>query len=90
MKETRYENYRVTVNVDLWLCSGANAHDNALRRCQEVCNAIKRHVDDVESAIVEFDAVEICSLCDYPWELDEAGVPACCDAAIAEHKKATP
>ena len=34
MKETRYENYRVTVNVDLWLCSGANAHDNALRRCQ--------------------------------------------------------
>ena len=57
-------------------------------RCKEMADQIRRHVDNVRSAEVDYDTEEICSRCGYTWELDEFGVPACCDKAIEEHESA--
>jgi hypothetical protein len=36
-------------------------------RCNEIAEQIKRHVDNVGSAFVEFDQGAVCDHCGYPW-----------------------
>lgn len=56
------------------------------RRCKEIIDQIKRHVDEVGRMEIDYDTEETCSHCKLTWELDENGVPVCCDKAIEEHE----
>jgi len=64
-------------------------------RCEEIVNDIKRHVDNVKHASVEYDTNEVCSHCDREWEESQddsdpdfpKGCPYCCNAAMEEWKK---
>ena len=100
MKVTREGNFRVIVtprspgDYGFAHISGQKWDEGEERRaCEEVADQIRRHVDGLPSASfnrsrgvdVECDTVEVCSFCGYEWELDENGVPACCDKAVAEH-----
>ena len=58
-----------------------------MRRCDDIADQIKRHVDEVDSVEVNYDVEHTCSHCKYEWEVDENGTPICCDEAIAEHEK---
>jgi hypothetical protein len=54
------------------------------RRCDEIAEEIKRHVDNVGSVEVECDAEDICSHCGQEWEADGIGCPTCCEKAEQE------
>lgn len=60
------------------------------RRCKEIMEQVKRHVDEVQYVHIDYDAHEHCSFCGYVWDIDEQGVPLCCDEAVLEHEKLTP
>lgn len=57
------------------------------RRCMGMVDQIKRHVDEVDNAYVDYDTEEVCSHCGYEWDENEDGEPLCCDNAIAEYKQ---
>jgi hypothetical protein len=57
------------------------------RRCDDIVDQIKRHVDEVGDVSVDFDTESVCSHCGREWEEDENGEPVCCDSAIAEHNQ---
>lgn len=46
---------------------------------------ILRHVDGVASVIIH--APLVCSHCRYTWDVDETGLPQCCDKAQEEFRK---
>lgn len=55
------------------------------RRCNDIADEIKRHIDNVGYVNVEFDKEEKCSFCGYGWEVDEeTKEPLCCQKAIDE------
>ena len=64
-------------------------------RCERIAAEVKRHVDDVHSAHVEFDQQEVCEHCGYPWtEVSADYNGGCCekdqeshDAILAELEK---
>jgi hypothetical protein len=60
-----------------------------IRRCEEIKEQIKRHVDGVGHVEIDFDAEEKCSHCGYGWEVDESGLPQCCEKAQNEFEKPT-
>jgi len=53
-----------------------------MRRCQDIAQAIKRHVDCVEYINVEWDVEIVCSHCGEEWEDD----PVCCNEAVDERE----
>lgn len=55
------------------------------RRCDEMVDQIKRHVDNVDNAYVDWDAEITCSHCGSDWI--GAGGPNCCEEAIAEYNQ---
>jgi Mg-chelatase subunit ChlI len=54
------------------------------RRCDEIAEQIKRHVDNVDSVEVEYDEEFTCSHCGQEWQVDGIGCPICCDKAEQE------
>lgn len=59
-----------------------------LNRCKDIADQIKRHVDDVDSVEVDYDAEEpVCSHCNLDWDIDEDGCPTCCNKAIEEFEQ---
>jgi hypothetical protein len=51
------------------------------QRCEEIAQQIKRHVDNVASARVEYDEEPVCSHCGRDWtEESSAYNGGCCDA----------
>jgi len=57
--------------------------------CQRIVTAVRRHIDDVADASVDWDVV--CSFCGSDWEEEERGdcncpigMPVCCEKAIEE------
>lgn len=57
------------------------------RRCEDMVEEIKRHVDNVAGVEVEYDTEEVCGHCGYEWIVDEDGTPNCCDEAIKEYNE---
>lgn len=52
-------------------------------RCNEIIAEIKRHVDNVDGACVEFDETYVCSHCGSPWtEKSSTFNGGCCDEDI--------
>lgn len=55
-------------------------------RCNEIANAIKRHVDNVYSAEVKFDKGYVCGHCGKDWTEDSTEYNGgCCDADEANN-----
>jgi hypothetical protein len=79
------------------LIAGSDAQIEAEyhERCEEIASEIRRHVRNVAWIHIEHDTEEICSFCNYRWEVstDDAdpefpkGCPLCCEAAISEWKE---
>jgi hypothetical protein len=108
MKKTTKSNFRVVVGPrrlgDYGFCSMSDRliHGDDVEkinslykeRCEEIVDQIRRHVDNVGDASVEYDTNVVCSHCGRDW--DESpddtdpyfpkGSPYCCDAAITEWK----
>jgi len=55
--------------------------------CEEIARQVKRHIDGVGYVAVVWDSREVCSFCGYDWEVDENGVPLCCEKAVEEYKE---
>lgn len=80
----RLGNYGSVRTSDNFLRTEQQVEKDYQRRCDEIVEQIKRHVDDVDSANVEYDSDPVCSLCGSPWEQDENGMPLCCEKAEKE------
>jgi hypothetical protein len=58
----------------------ANIEKDYIDRCEEMIEQIKRHVDDVDSAYVEFDQEFVCEFCGRDWTEDsDTYNGGCCD-----------
>lgn len=85
-KKTIRENIRVEVLPDFgW---STKTEDQQIRIAQDISSQIKRHVDDVQSAHPDWDSKEICTDCNYEWEVDNEGRPVCCEKAQKEWDQA--
>lgn len=74
----------IRVSDNFWGNKPEQIEKDYIARCEEIKDQIKRHVDNVRSVEIDYDTQEICSHCGYEWELDEDGVPTCCNKAIEE------
>lgn len=91
-QKTRYENYRVVIEPrglgnfgsismsDGLICSSEEDRQRRYReRCQEIVEDVKRHVDNVGLAHVDFDTVKECEHCGWAWtESDSTYNGGCC------------
>jgi hypothetical protein len=82
MKITKCENYRVLIFPDVRFTRLTEEQE-----CKRIESEIKRHVDDLGTIRIKWDVNSTCSFCGYEWEIDCAGCPQCCNAAIEEFKK---
>lgn len=88
MKIIRYSNWRVEVTpVEPWFTNSENEQVKMIDACNDLIKEIKRHCDGIESINYDYDQKEICSFCNYEWDADKNGMPACCNAAREEFAK---
>lgn len=81
MKKRVEEDFHVKVYPDVWL---TDSSANIKRTCEKIREAVRRHVDDVNYAVVARTTKDICEFCESVWEESECGLPLCCDAAVNE------
>ncbi len=62
---------------DSFFRNEAQIEKDYIRRCNEIVEQIKRHVDEVDSVQVEYDVDTVCGYCGREWEVEE-GLPTCC------------
>jgi hypothetical protein len=77
-----YGNIKISDNA---LYDEQRAQKEYQRRCEEMVEQIKRHVDNVDRVEVDFDVEYTCSHCEQEWTTDEAGCPLCCEEAEQEY-----
>lgn len=76
-------NYRVIVQVDGEMRTPSVKSAEWFKRdAEKLAYRIPAALDDVLSAVVEYDL--ICSSCHEIWDVDDDGCPACCDKAVDE------
>lgn len=85
MKKTRRSNYHVVVYTPEPVFMRNTDHDEMMRRSRALAEQVDRHCDGEGKAEIHFDTEHYCEHCGYSWELDEDGVPTCCDEAQKEH-----
>lgn len=87
------QNYRVSVEPrrlgdfgsvsmpDDFFCSGEEDRQRQYRsRCEEIVSEIRRHVENVDSALVECDEVAVCAHCGHDWTEPGEYNGGCCQA----------
>jgi hypothetical protein len=92
MKKILHENIRVVLEPAVF---NFQDDDSIKRDCSKIIEQIKRHVDGVEHASIEWDSQAICSYCENSWEVNvdeadpdwEVGEPVCCTKAQEEWKR---
>jgi len=100
LQKVVHSNYRVEVTPDFnkwWFGEQTPEQEYARhsRQCEEIAKAIKRHVDEVSSAVFLCDTKVVCKFCECDPEPtnvlfeegDEIGMPNCCDAAQSAWKE---
>lgn len=74
MKHSQSTNWRVEVrpasSFNLRTANDSNRYRRYREACEEIATAIRRHVDDIEGATVEFDTEATCSHCGATWTED--------------------
>lgn len=55
-------------------------------RCNEIREAIKRHIDNIDRVYIKRDRYLVCEFCGEKWEdvVGDKGEPYCCDKAQEE------
>jgi hypothetical protein len=63
--------------------------EELMRRCKDIVEQVKRHVDGIGWVGIENDEEQQCPFCNYNWEnaCDENGAPGCCQAAVDEYER---
>ena len=92
MKITITENYRLEV-FPVGYRWRASTHQESVGQLADLATSIKRHVDDWDNIIHNWDTREICEFCKGEWEIWEEeddgelkkGMPACCQKAQEEY-----
>lgn len=80
MKKTINKNYRVEVYPVYY----SENHKHCVATLKEIEKDIIRHVDGFDNTDIEWDTKEVCEFCEYEWEIDEDGLPMCCQKAVKE------
>lgn len=70
-KQGEYENHRIEVTLDTRFEFKEPEHKDHVRRLTNLKNEIHRHCDDVDDAIVLFDATFVCEHCGAEWTEDD-------------------
>lgn len=84
-KIVKKSNPKIVVEIATHVYGIALSEETLKRDLKEAVEQIKRHVDNIRSADIEWDIEEICSHCGYGWEIDEeTKEPVCCQKAIDE------
>jgi len=85
MKVIKRNNFRVVIDPELWYKEGHQRYEtDAIKICNDIIDQVKRHCDDIRNIGFESDINEVCSHCGYTWEVDESGLPQCCNKAQEE------
>ena len=80
MRQRQKRNWRVEVEPDgNYIDTSRSADENT---CLRIVARIRRHVDEVASALVKWDTFYVCEFCGD--ESDDATFVECCDEAIEE------
>lgn len=71
---------------DSWACQGGTAEISAeyRRRCEQIADDVKRHVNHVQRVQVVCDTVEVCEYCGAEWAVEGNVYNGCCDADTAD------
>ena len=85
MKIIEKSNFRVEVFAKDYNWRNLTPEEET-KACDDIVQQIERHVDNVGSVSTVWDTKELCEFCRYRWEIDERGVPVCCQKAIDEHE----
>lgn len=56
------------------------------RRCKDIEEQIKRHVDNVDRIDIRWDEEVFCAFCGEEWVPSDDGLSYCCDEALAAQK----
>ncbi len=57
-----------------------------LRRCEEIIQDIRRHVDNVGHVHIDIDTEDVCQFCERPWTEDSTEFNAGCCEKDMEHE----
>ena len=92
MKLTIKENFRVTVYpepVSRYIRRTQEKQEEAYEiDCKYIKQQIERHIDNFSNVEIDWDTKEICSHCEYEWDVDKkTGEPLCCEEASNEWKQ---
>lgn len=101
MKRTVRENFRVVIEIERGRYVRAEptekTYEASARAVAEWITKATPLIDPqlptnttLGTPYIECDARDECSHCGREWEVEGAGVPVCCDAAIQEYWRATP
>ncbi len=93
MKKIIKSNPKIVVEVKTRIYGIELSEETQKRDLMQAKEQIKRHVDNVEDVRIEYDTDEVCSFCNYNWEVSEddsdpdfpKGTPVCCQDAIDEY-----
>lgn len=81
MKKRVEEDFHIEVYPFVWRI---DKPADIKRTCEKIKDAIRRHVDDIDSVNVCYITRDICEFCSSTWEEGLSGLPPCCDKAIEE------
>lgn len=91
-KQIILENWRVEIPVEPWL--GERTTERMRREAEDIQKKIKHFAraadieNDIGEPTVEADETECCDKCGSEWEVDDDGLPQCCNAAQEEWQRA--
>ncbi len=83
-RKVQYENYRVEVEPEQPYM-GTVDHRRMLEECETLRKEIRRHVDGIRSASVNYDDASVCEFCGRPWTEGQSNRHngGCCDEDTA-------
>ena len=89
MKKTISENFSVKVEADIFPYNirqhgRQGVAEEEKKRCEEIIEQIKRHIDNTECVELTCETKDICTLCGGDWDEYEDGKPSCCVEAEDE------
>lgn len=79
MKKIIKSNFRVAIYPKTTFYGITVAEEENV--CREILLQAKRHIDNTEIIVIEFDSKEVCDICGREWE----NPPYCCDKAMQEY-----
>lgn len=92
MKKSRKTNWRIKIEpvYPRWTRDEDRIERIMEQTCNEIKEAVKRHVDDVDDVIIKYDLEHECSECGWQWTEDSDTYNGGCCAADEQNNPNTP